>query len=158
MRLPETRIGIFGSGYVNGKPISDTNQTSGGGGLYVEPAFLQWKFLRFGFRTEYLQSYGKSNTITFLNNTIYVNMNKVFLEKPLLDFYLNVGATASTASYRKENESFTGTNPGLYFEAGWQGIKIRNIYFRLGINTFCNFESQGSFCSGGGNLGMGVRF
>lgn len=62
VRLPETRIGFFGSGYVNGKPISDTNPTSGGGGLYVEPAFLQWKFLRFGFRTEYLQSYGKSWT------------------------------------------------------------------------------------------------
>jgi hypothetical protein len=34
VRLPETRIGIFGSGYANGNPISISNPISSGGGLY----------------------------------------------------------------------------------------------------------------------------
>jgi len=158
VRLPETRIGIFGSGFANGRPISDTNSSSNGGGLYVEPAFLQWKFMRFGLRSEFLESFSSGNSITFFNNTAYINMSRVFLEKPMLDFYLNLGASASNVSYKKGSDSFSGTNPGGYFEVGWQGIKFKNIYLRLGLNSFCNFESQGSFCAGDGSLGVGVRF
>lgn len=157
VRLPETRIGLFGSGYANGSPISYSNPTSFGGGFYVEPAFLQWKSFRIGLRSEYLQSLN-NNTVTFFNNILYFNMNRVFFEKSILDFYLNLGISASNASYRKGNESFSGTNPGGYFEVGWQGIKFRSMYLRFGLNAFCNFESLGSFCAGGGSLGVGVRF
>ena len=158
VRLPDTRIGLFGSGYINGSPISNSNPSSVGGGLYVEPAFLLWRFIRFGLRTEYLQSLSSGNTITFFNNTVYAGMNKAFFEKPILDFYLNLGASASNVSYRKGSESFSGINPGGYFEVGWQGIKFKNMYIRLGLNAFCNFESLGNFCAGGGSLGLGVKF
>ena len=46
----------------------------------------------------------------------------------------------------------------LVREVGWQGIKFKNMYLRLGLNAFCNFESLGNFCAGGGSLGLGVKF
>ncbi|MBK8395589.1 MAG: hypothetical protein IPL26_10140 [Leptospiraceae bacterium] len=158
IRLPETRVGIFGSGFLNTAPISSTNPISTGGGIYAEPAFLNWRSFSFGFRSEYLQSLSGNNTITFFNNSVYMHRNRVFLEKPMLDFYVNFGLTASNVSYKKGTESFSGVNPGSYLELGWQGIKFKNMYIRLGLNTFCNFESQGVFCAGGGTLGLGVRF
>lgn len=164
VKLPETRLAIFGSGYVPSVPLIDTNKSFTGGGFYVEPAFMTWKFFRFGFRSEYLYSSSKAkflqspNQISLFSNVAYIQFGKTFFEKNWLEFEFNLGAGATSSTYKKSNEVFVGVNPVLFAEIAWIPLKLGPTFFKLGFSGYTIFESERNYALVGGNLSFGVRF
>ena len=164
IRLPETRVGIFGSSYSQSAPVQERNPNANGGGFYIEPAFLTWKVFRFGYRGEYLYSIGKSSLfdsgsrIQIFSNFGYIQYNKQFFEKSWLDFQFSFGLGASSVSYKNNSETFAGVNPVGFFEIAWSPIKIGASFIRISSSQFCIQEPSLTLCAVGGNMGMGVRF
>jgi hypothetical protein len=151
VKLPETRVGIFGSSYANSSSLNEFNSISSGGGFYIEPAFLVWKSIRFGYRGEYLSSLGKSsflnpsNSIHFFSNYGYIQYSKLFFDRAWLDFHFSVGLGASNVSYRRGSETFAGTNPCYrakvnLFQDGHLALKTENIANAVTLTLSCAFK------------------
>ncbi|EQA55394.1 LA_3334 family protein [Leptospira kmetyi] len=147
------KIGVSFQALSNGAPLGASNPATYGGAFYIEPAFFElWKF-RPGLRLEYQVSNSNSSNYTFLNQFFYLNRSFRIGDSLIWDFYSNIGIGSSTIQHSGNSQRFSGTNPALYFEFGWQGLQIKSVVFRTGIRSTCFFESNGQVCNAGIEIG-----
>jgi hypothetical protein len=152
---PETRIGVGGSGFVNGAPLSGSHPSSLGGFLFIEPAFLGFaKKFQLGYRTDYFDSAGNGK-YSFYNNFGYLQYNLKISR--FLHFYVNAGGGASSVRYQSRSENFSGINPAGYMELGYQGLQWDRVFIRLALRGVYINEKGLGFGMGGGEISFGVK-
>lgn len=146
----DSRIGIFGSGYASSHPLVGG---VGGGGFILEPAFAKWKEnIRFGLMGEYDSS--TNARYSFGSGIVYFQYRLAFSERK--DFYLNLGGGASYVQYHRTGTSIEGLNPAGYIALGWQGLKWRDLIFRVGVKALGTADHS-SAVNGGGEFAVLYR-
>ncbi|EQA45409.1 hypothetical protein LEP1GSC050_4166 [Leptospira broomii serovar Hurstbridge str. 5399] len=155
---PETKLGVYGDLLINFGPNRNLFPASYGGGVFIEPAFLNWNNKwQIGFRSDYLSAPGPNGNFSFLTNQVYAQYNKVYKNDPFLDFFINVGAGVSDVRYVTGYTTSAGIDPALSFQLGWQGIKFSNFQVRLSWKNQCIFERTSDICMSGLEAGILVR-
>ncbi|WP_243397174.1 LA_3334 family protein [Leptospira kmetyi] len=153
-RVWNNRFGLSGSIFANTNPIASSNPISSGGSFFIEPSALDFSGFRISYRADYYQSISANSNFQFFNQFVYVNKSKQFFENPILNFYFNFGIGASMTSFSGNGERRNGISPATLISLGWQGISIGSFQGRVGFNSFCNFERDGSFCAVGLEIGV----
>ncbi|RHX78485.1 LA_3334 family protein [Leptospira yasudae] len=153
-RVWNNRFGLSGSIFANTNPIASSNPISSGGSFFIEPSALDFSGFRISYRADYYQSISANSKFQFFNQFVYVNKSKQFFENPILNFYFNFGIGASMTSFSGNGERRNGINPAAMFSLGWQGFSFGSFQGRVGFNSFCNFERDGSFCAVGLEIGV----
>ncbi|WP_246032022.1 LA_3334 family protein [Leptospira fluminis] len=154
---PETKIGIYGDLFRNIGRSRDTFPAIYGGGLFFEPAFLNYNRWQIGFRSEYLSAPGGSGNFSFFTNQVYAQYSRIYQNNPMLDLFVNVGAGVSDVRYATTYTTSAGIDPSIAVQVGWQGFKFRNSQLRVSWKTQCVFERTSQICMQGIEAGVLIR-
>ncbi|TGL04992.1 hypothetical protein EHQ43_10125 [Leptospira bouyouniensis] len=127
--------------------------------LSLEPAYLDWKgYGRIGLQLDGIWGVNSDYRINMFNGIVYYYSHYQFPQNPLLNFYGKVGLGGNYVNTIAEDRNRSGLNPLAMIEIGWQGYKINDFQLRLGINTFCGFETTTTVCFSGPTIQGMLKF
>lgn len=127
--------------------------------LNLEPAYLDWKgFGRIGLQLDGIWGVNSEYKVNMFNGIVYYYSHYQFQQNPLLDFYGKVGLGGNYVNTIAEDRNRSGLNPLAMIELGWQGYKLNDFQLRLGINTFCAFETASTVCFSGPTIQGMLKF
>ncbi|WP_108961327.1 LA_3334 family protein [Leptospira ellinghausenii] len=127
--------------------------------LNIEPAYLDWKgFGRIGLQLDGIWGVSSEYKVNMINGIVYYYSHYQFQQNPLLDFYGKVGFGGNYVNTIAEDRNRSGLNPLAMLELGWQGYKLNDFQLRLGINTFCAFETSSTVCFSGPTIQGMLKF
>lgn len=130
-RLIPHKFGIVLYSAGNGQPLAAVSPTINGGGIFYEPAQLNWKDKwQLGFQSEYLVSYGEGSRYMFYNQIFYLQYRQLFSR--WLDFYVNLGIGGAYIRYKKDEAYIEGVQGLASISLGYQAIKFGKFTLRFG--------------------------
>lgn len=151
-RLTPHKFGIVSYGAANGQPLSQISSGIYGGGIFFEPANLNWKDKwQLGFQSEYLVSSGEGSRYGFYNQIVYLQYRKLFSR--WLDFYINVGVGGAYIRYKKDEAYIEGVQGLASISLGYQAIKFGKFTLRLGPR-FTQYAEKPFYHNVGGELAL----
>ena len=125
----------------------------------LEPAYLNLKgYGRIGLQLDGIWGVNAEYKMNMFNGIIYYYSHYQFQQSPLLDFYGKVGLGGNYVNTIAEDRNRSGLNPLVMFDLGWQGYKLNDFQLRLGINTFCAFETASTVCFSGPTIQGMLKF
>lgn len=130
----QTKVGLSFNYLPTLPPLSQSTPALIGGSIFVEPAFLR---ITERWQTGFKYEYQTSRNLTIHSGYTYFLYSKQLFDNPILDFYTSIGLGVSQAAFKAEgsNLAFTGTNPLVNWELGWQGLKISKSFIGLAGKT-----------------------
>lgn len=127
--------------------------------LNLEPAYLALNGNgRVGFQLDGIWGANADYKLNIFNGIVYYFNHYQFYENPKLDFYGKFGIGGNYVNRISEDENRFGLNPLVMLELGWQGYKVNDFQLRLGINTFCAFETKSTLCFSGPTIQGMLKF
>ena len=151
--VPQTILGGGPAFLANGPPVGRTHPFSAGVGLFVEPAFLEWRSFRIGYLLEYLSSRAQGRSYEMLGNTLYAGRELSLWGMDRA--YFRVGAGLLQVSYRDGQDRFAGIDPLVLGELG-RRFQYGGSVLSLGGRLSCAVESGAVPCMVGVVFGISV--
>ncbi len=151
---PMWTIGLYASGFKNGREVGLTNYSTYGGGFFIEPSFakINERFL-FGIQSEFFNSSG-STTYTFFQNFLYLSFNHILFGQ---NIYYKIGFGTSYVSMIESNQTVKIFRPAATGELGWQNMFADKYIVRIGIRENGVFENPKIWDALGLQISFGYR-
>jgi hypothetical protein len=144
VQKPETRIGLSVPILFFVPPLSQNTTGIVGSGLFIEPAFVQWRNWVVGFRMEMLNS--------LPNNSLKIAQSSIYAIRPIWDseskmHHLFYGFSLGIANLQFKvptgsGDTRTGINPVTSFDLGYEYSGWQSWFFRSSIRSTFYMEPK----------------